>query len=100
VKRWINALNRAQRIVLSIGLAAALGAIGRSVELWGRGAVDGGWFGYAPNTHAIFTPNAAFLVRHPALDLLWWLFLVAVWAGASIWLFAQRESSSPPPSRG
>jgi len=99
VKRWIELLSRAQRIVLSVGLAAALGAIGRSVEVWGRGPAAGGWFGYAPNTTVVFTPRGPFLLRHPALDLLWWLFLIALWVAASLWLFGAGRRGDVPPGR-
>ena len=96
VRRWINQLNRAQRVVLSIGLAAALVALGRAVELWGGGS-GGGWFGYSPNTHAIFTDGSPFLLRHPLLDLVWWLFLIAVWVAASVWLLTSQDVGRPPP---
>ena len=83
--------------MVSIGLAAALVALGRSVEQWGGGSGDGGWFGYVPNTHAIFTGGSPFLLRHPVLDLIWWLFLIALWVGASVWLFTSRDVERPPP---
>jgi hypothetical protein len=98
VRRWIDQLNRAQRIVPSIGLAAALVALGRAVELSGGGS-SGGWFGYAPSAPApaIFTDGGPFLLRHPVLDVLWWLFLIALWVAASVWLFTSRHVGRPPP---
>jgi len=45
--------------------------------------------------------GSPFLLRHPLLDLVWWLFLIAVWVGASVWLFTSpavdRPSPEPPP---
>ena len=97
VRRWIDRLNRAQQVIVSIGLAAALGALGRAVELWGGGSGGGGWFGYAPSTRITFTSGSPFLLRHPALDLLWWLLVIAVWVGASVWVFTDRAVDRPPP---
>jgi hypothetical protein len=97
VERRVGLLNRGQRVVLSIGLAAALGAVGRAVEVWGA-AGGGGWFGYAPGTRASFVPGQPFLLRHPALDLLWWLFLIGLWVAVSVRLFANDARQDEPPA--
>jgi hypothetical protein len=69
----------AQRIVLIIGIAAALVALGRYLETIGHNDVSFGWFAYAPlNSSAIST----FRARPPSVDL-------AIWGGASVvWALA------------
>ena len=91
MKRRIELLSTGQRTVCIIGFAAALQAIGRTVELWGRGPTDGGWFGYAPNTRVVFGPSVPFLLRHGWLDLVWRLVLIGTWAAGSLYLLAVRR---------
>ncbi len=90
-------LNRAQQVVVSLGAAAALLALGRAAENAGN-IRDCGWFAYAPMTTF---PDPRFLYRHPGMRLLMWLVLIGVWAALSLWLFRTPARESPiAPSSG
>lgn len=102
-KRSTDTLNTAQRIVVSLGAAAALIAVGRAAERTGS-TIDGGWFAYVPLTAL---PESPFIQRHPGLRLLMWLALIGVWVALSLWLFrtpagqgSMTPSMDPPDRRG
>ncbi len=72
-------LGTAQRIVLMVGVAAVLGALGRYLETLGQGDLAFGWFAYAPLDSTVPTPGA--------LQPRW--VHPAIWAGASVvWALA------------
>jgi hypothetical protein len=78
-------VNRAQRMVVVVGLAAALWFVGG----WATTSVGAtGWVGYAPLTNAVNVPPGGL---HPWARLLIWLALVLVWVLAS---FAVLRSSA------
>jgi hypothetical protein len=75
----IGSLGLAQRIVVILGLAAAVVAFGGYLQTVGHNSVDFGWFAYAP----LNTSNAAPFHPQPA-----WAHL-AIWAGVSVaWALA------------
>jgi hypothetical protein len=89
-------VNTAQRIVLVVALGIALVAIAGAANLAMDYPVDGGWFAYAPNTGATFSPsqtdsyfavgNDGAILRQAAI----WLLAIGTWAGASVWLLRTR----------
>lgn len=92
----VHPVNTAQRVVLAVGLGAALLAIGRATEVWLGGGTSG-WFAYAPLTSAEAFPGAPFFIRQPGLRLLFWLSLIAVWMVVAFWLFGSRASVGDDP---
>lgn len=82
-------MNHRQRVVLVVafGAAAAIGAV-LANRLLADG--DGGWFAYAPNTGAAFTPDRTSVIWREALV---WFTATAIWAGVSLWLL--RSSGGP-----
>lgn len=73
-------LNLPQRVVLVVGLGAALYFFGGWATTWGSGA---SWNGYAPlQSSASFSPFIAGLF--PWVRLCVWFILVAVWVGVSL----------------
>lgn len=82
-------MNRRQRVVLvaALGAAASIGAV-LANRLLADG--DGGWFAYAPNTGAVFTPDRTSVIWREALV---WFAATAIWAGVSLWLL--RSSGGP-----
>lgn len=86
-------MNRAQRVVVTVGVGVALLSVGRSVELW-QGASAGGYFAYAPLSTEAY-PGAPFLVRHPGLRLVLWLVLALAWTVMSLRLFSDRPEPGP-----
>lgn len=85
----MDAMNHRQRVVLVVafGAAAAIGAV-LANRLLADG--DGGWFAYAPNTGAVFTPDRTSVIWREALV---WFTATAIWAGVSLWLL--RSSGGP-----
>lgn len=82
----------AQRIVLVIALALAFAVLGRYlVSLGHRG--NFGWFAYAPLDSSAPVPASGMA---PGLRLLVWLGLIAVWAGAAMWLLRPAAHQRPP----
>jgi hypothetical protein len=71
----------AQRIVVSLGLAAALAALGRYLETLEHPRVDFGWFAYAPLSSS---DPAPFHPLSPAVHLAIWGGISLVWALASV----------------
>lgn len=82
-------MNPRQRVVLVVafGAAASIGAV-LANRLLADG--DGGWFAYAPNTGAVFTPDRTSVIWREALV---WFTATAIWAGVSLWLL--RSSGGP-----
>jgi hypothetical protein len=80
-------LSLAQRVVLVIGLGAALAAAGS----WATASAVGtpGWYAYAPLTNLVFPPPAGLPGWEQAVL---WLLLAGAWAAASWRLLGRRLS--------
>ena len=89
--RWIDRLNRAQRVVVVITLGLALGVV--AGYLAGLG-VRTGWYAYAPLTAQLQGPG----IGEPGwLRLVIWLAAVSLWSLTSLRVLSQ---SSGPAVRG
>lgn len=77
MRRW----NTAQRTVVAVAVGVVAAAVAHSVVTELRSC--DGWFGYAPNTEAVFTPRCG---RSSDLVLAWGV-AAACWAAFSLWLF-------------
>lgn len=75
-------LNRGQRIVIVIGMAAALSALGGWITTRGGGR-QFGWVAYAPLSNTYNTPEGPGGL-HPWVRLVIWLALIMVWAITSV----------------
>ncbi len=86
-------LNRAQRIVMVVGLGIACYFFGAWVTSRGTGWPGGGtgWTGYAPLTNPYDTPNLIGGL-HPWVRMVIWLVLVLVWVVASVLLLRSRTA--------
>ena len=71
----------AQRIVISVGLAAALVALGRYLQTLGHHEIEFGWFAYAPLNSTVTPP---FHPLSPSVHLAIWGGASVVWALASV----------------
>jgi hypothetical protein len=93
--------NRGQRVVVVIGLGLALLLGWQALDRWTAssmgGGTDGGWFNYAPNNGAIFTPDpfGSQLQTNVGLRLAVQLCFIAVWVLASLWLLTDRPERTP-----
>jgi hypothetical protein len=85
-------MNMPQRTVMVIASGLAIAVVITTVNrLWlSGGAVDGGWFNYAPNSGVIFpaTMNQGWIWREALL----WLIGIATWAGVAYLIYRRRES--------
>jgi hypothetical protein len=72
----------AQRIVVVIGAAVALGALGRYLDSLDR-PDEFGWFAYAPLNSSI---NVPWEPERPWVHLAIWLGVIVVWTLASLWV--------------
>jgi hypothetical protein len=82
-----NSLNRSQRLVLVVGLAAALYAFG--LWLTGLGSnLREGWVAYAPLSNQFDITGL-----HPWVRLVVWILLIAVWAFTSAWILRDQLST-------
>jgi hypothetical protein len=80
-----HSLNQSQRVVIVIGLAVALCALGD--WLTGLGSnLNYGWVAYAPLGN-----QDNFTGLHPWVRLLIWIVLIAFWVAASLMLFKSRS---------
>jgi hypothetical protein len=87
----VRSLRLAQRIVLVIALALALGVLGRYLVTLGRPS-EFGWSAYAPLNSTVTVPPPG--LRRWA-RLLIWLGLIAVWAVASLLLLRPARQGDP-----
>ncbi len=76
-------MNRSQRIVLVIAVAALAVSLDRAYLVSEQG---GGWFGYAPNTDVVFTPGV-----DPGRQILIRLALLITWTLISVRLLRDQE---------
>ena len=82
-------MNLAQRIVLSLALAAVLGVAARTACDLLLDSSDGGWFMYQPNANALMSPSASDGDSLRAAVV--WLIAIAVWLGISWRLFRTKS---------
>ncbi len=88
----VSRLTLAQRIVLVVAFAATLRLVGLFIE--SVGSTDGGWFGYAPNSRALYLERGGI---GSFASILVWLGLVVVWALVSVWLLGAGGSPEDDP---
>jgi hypothetical protein len=81
-------LNRAQRVVIVIGLAVALYVLGGWVTSLGSHPPSG-WVAYGP-----LSTQETFGGLHPWVRLVVWVALVALWVVSSVAILAGRSSRS------
>ena len=86
-----RAFNARQRIVVVIGLGAGLYFFGSWATT--RGEVGSPWVAYAPLSENN-SPNWSGGL-HAWVRLLIWLALVAIWAGAGVFLLRSRTRQDP-----
>lgn len=82
-------MNLAQRIVLSLALAAVLGVAARTASDLLLDSSDGGWFMYQPNANALMSPSASDGDSLRAAVV--WLIAIALWLGVSWRLFRTKS---------
>jgi heme/copper-type cytochrome/quinol oxidase subunit 1 len=89
--RWIDRLNKSQRIVVVIAFGLAIATLGSF--LVNIGSAASGWYAYSPLTNALYAPRGL----HPWLRLIIWLVLIGVWALGSIGVLraSPGDASSP-----
>ena len=89
--RWMDRLNMAQRVVVVVTLALALGIV--AGYLTGLGARTG-WYAYAPLSGQLQAPS----IGEPGwLRLLIWLAAISLWALTSLRVLSH---SPGPATRG
>ena len=81
-------MNVAQRIVVSLALAAVLGVAARTACDLIVDSSDGGWFMYEPNVNVLTSPTSSDgdSLRAAAV----WLVAISLWLGISWRLFRTR----------
>ena len=77
-------MNRSQRVVLVIAGAALTLTVDRA---YSASSIDGGWFGYAPNTGEVFSPGI-----EPGRQVLVRLALLLVWTLISVRLLRDHDN--------
>ncbi len=82
-------MNLAQRVVLSLALAAALGVAARTACDLLLDSSDGGWFMYQPNANALMSPSTSDGDSFRAAVV--WLIAIALWLGISWRLFRTKS---------
>jgi hypothetical protein len=82
-------MNVAQRIVLSLALAAVLGVAARTASDLLLDSSDGGWFMYQPNANALMSPSTSDGDSLRAAVV--WLIAIALWLGVSWRLFRTKS---------
>jgi hypothetical protein len=89
--RWIDGLNKAQRVVVVIAFGLALETLGSYVVNIGSGLVSG-WYAYAPLTNGgFFAPTGL----HGWLRLIIWLVLIGVWGLGSMRVLRPASGDAP-----
>jgi hypothetical protein len=80
--------NRAQRVVMVVGLGVGLYALGGWITTRGTLGASG-WVAYAPLTNTLNSPDGISGL-HPWVRLLIWLLLILVWVVASAFLLRSQ----------
>lgn len=77
-----------QRWIAIVALGAACWATASAVNAWlDQRNTEGGWFNYAPNNGAVFSPAPG----SPWRGLVVWLVAVLVWFGASYLMLRRAQ---------
>lgn len=87
----MQSLNRAQRLVIVVGLSAALYELGQWLTSLGTN-VNYGWVAYAPLSKQ-YAPDGL----HPWARYVIWLVLIAIWAVASVTLLRSGTARQSDP---
>ena len=91
--RWLDGLNKSQRIVVVIAFGLAIGTLGSYVVNLGSGLASG-WYAYSPLTNgALFAPRGL----NAWLRVIIWLVLIGVWALGSIRVLRPSAGDGAPP---
>jgi hypothetical protein len=77
-----------QRTVIVIASGLALVVLAATVNRFLSDA-DGGWFAYAPNTGATYTPSSRSVIWREAAV---WLAALGLWTGLALWIFRRPRS--------
>jgi hypothetical protein len=82
-------MNLAQRVVVSLALAAVLGVAARTACDLMVDSSDGGWFMYEPNVNVLTSPSTSDgdSLRAAAV----WLVAISLWLGISWRLFRTKS---------
>jgi hypothetical protein len=83
-------MNLAQRIVVVVGLGAALYVFGMWAMTWGS-QVSRVWIATSPLSGAFAAPDVSGL--HLWARLLIWLALIGLWLGAALFVFRSTNDS-------
>jgi len=89
--RWIDKLSMAQRVVVVIALAVALGAIASYLTSLG---MRSGWYAYYPLTGQQYQPPGNGLPGW--LRLIIWLGAIGLWACASVTVLRSSRGQAAP----
>ncbi|MEI6402715.1 MAG: hypothetical protein WCP59_11050 [Actinomycetota bacterium] len=81
-------MNVAQRIVVSLALAAVLGVAARTACDLMVDSTDGGWFMYEPNVNVLTSPSSDGDSLQAAAV---WLVAISLWLGISWRLFRTKS---------
>ena len=92
--RWIDGLNKSQRVVAVIAFGLAIGTLGSYLVNLGSGLASG-WYAYAPLSNALFVPRGL----HAWLRVIIWLVLIGVWALGSIWMLRPPSGDDRSPGQ-
>lgn len=82
-------MNPAQRILLSLALAAVLAVAARTACDLLLDSPDGGWFMYQPNANALMSPSTS--DKDSLRAGVVWLIAIALWLGISWRLFRAKS---------
>ena len=89
-----RSFNVRQRVVVLVGLGAALFFFGGWLTTRGQGG--SGWVAYAPLSHTIDASDLPGPGLHPWVRLLIWLALIAVWVMVGALLMRTRTPNATP----
>jgi heme/copper-type cytochrome/quinol oxidase subunit 1 len=91
--RWIDGLNKPQRIVVVIAFGLAIATL--ASYLVNIGSVASGWYAYSPQTSALYAPRGL----HAWLRVIIWLLLIGAWALGSIRVLRASPGDAPSPGQ-
>ena len=82
-------MNLAQRVVVSLALAAVLGVAARTACDLIADSSDGGWFMYEPNVNVLMPPSTS--AGDSLRTAVVWLVAISLWLGISWRLFRTKH---------